>query len=177
MSVVARTFLPASFLETQIRSEIETVDPSLPVFNVRSMNEVIDVSLAPRRFSAELVGVFAAVALLLSSIGIYGLLAYMVGQRSREIAIRIALGAQSPDILKLILGTGLMLSCAGIVLGLLLAAAAAPMIATLLYGVHPIDPVVFVTVPLVLLTVAFLATYIPARRAMVVDPTFALREG
>jgi putative ABC transport system permease protein len=176
MSVVARTSLPASLLEQQIRSEIETVDPSLPVFNVRSMNDVIDVSLAPRRFSAELVGVFAAVALLLSSIGIYGLLAYMVGQRSREIAIRMALGAQSPDILKLILGKGLLLASAGIVVGLLLAAAAAPMIATLLYGVHPIDLAVFVTVPLVLLTVASLATYIPARRAMVVDPIVSLRE-
>jgi len=177
VSVVARTPLPASLLESQIRKEIQTLDPALPVFNVRSMNDVMDASIAPRRFSAELVGVFAAVAMLLSSIGIYGLLAYMVGQRSREIGIRVALGAQGPDILKLILGKGLLLAGTGIAIGLILSAISAPMIAGLLYGVHPIDVIVFVTVPLILLVVAFLATYIPARRATIVDPIIALHEG
>jgi predicted permease len=176
MSVAVRTSLPVSLLESQIRSEIQTVDPTLPVFNIRSMNDVMDVSLAPRRFSAELVGVFAAVAILLSSIGIYGLLAYMVGQRSREIGIRVALGAQPPDILKLILGKGLLLAGTGIAIGLILSAISARMIAGLLYGVHPIDVIVFVTVPLILLVVAFLATYIPARRATRVDPIIALHE-
>jgi putative ABC transport system permease protein len=176
VSVVARTPLPASLLESQIRKEIQTLDPALPVFNVRSMNDLMDASIAPRRFSAELVGVFAAVAMLLSSIGIYGLLAYMVGQRSREIGIRVALGAQRPDILKLILGKGLSLAGTGIVIGLILSAISAPLIAGLLYGVHPIDVIVFVTVPLILLVVAFLATYIPARRATIVDPIIALHE-
>jgi putative ABC transport system permease protein len=176
MSVVARTPLPASLLESQIRKEIQTLDPALPVFNVRSMNDLMDASIAPRRFSAELVGVFAAVAMLLSSIGIYGLLAYMVGQRSREIGIRVALGAQRPDILKLILGKGLLLAGTGIAIGLILSAISAPLIAGLLYGVHPIDMTVFVTVPLILLVVAFLATYIPARRATIVDPIIALHE-
>ncbi len=176
MSVVARTPLSASLLESQIRSEIQSVDPTLPVFNIRSMTDVMDVSIAPRRFSAELVGVFAGVAMLLSSIGIYGLLAYMVGQRSREIGIRVALGAQPPDILKLILGKGLLLAGTGIAIGLILSAISARMIAGLLYGVHPIDVIVFVTVPLILLVAAFLATYIPARRAMMVDPIIALHE-
>jgi len=176
MSVVARTPLPASLLESQIRSEIQTVDPTLPVFNIRSMTDVMDVSIAPRRFSAEMVGVFAAVAMLLSSIGIYGLLVYMVGQRSREIGIRVALGAQRSDILTLILGKGLLLVGVGIAIGLVLASAAAPLIATLLYGVHPFDVIVFATVPLVLMFVGFLATYIPARRATKVDPIVALRE-
>jgi predicted permease len=176
MSVVARTALPASLLESQIRGAIQTVDPGLPVFNVRSMTDAMDVSIAPRRFSAELVGAFAAVAMLLSSLGIYGLLAYMVGQRSREIGIRVALGASRSDILKLILGKGLLLSGAGISVGLVLAAATAPMIATLLYGVHAIDITVFATVPLLLMIVAFLATYIPARRATMVDPIVALHE-
>ncbi len=176
MSVVARTPLPAALLESQIRSEIQAVDPFLPVFNVRSMTDVMDVSIAPRRFSAELIGVFAAVAMLLSSIGIYGLLAYMVGQRAREIGIRVALGAQPPDILKLILGKGLLLAGIGIAIGLILSAISAPMIAGLLYGVHPFDVIVFVTVPLILLVVAFLATYIPARRATMVDPIIALHE-
>jgi predicted permease len=176
VSVVARTPLPASLLESKIRSEIQAVDPGLPIFNVRSMTDVMDVSIAPRRFSAELVGVFAAVAMLLSSIGIYGLLAYMVGQRSREIGIRVALGAQRPDILKLILGKGLLLAGTGIAIGLILSAISAPLIAGLLYGVRPIDVIVFVTVPLILLVVAFLATYIPARRATTVDPIIALHE-
>ena len=176
LSVVVRTPLPASLLESQIRSEIQTVDPGLPVFNVRSMTDVLDASIAPRRFSAELVGVFAAVAMLLSSIGIYGLLVYMVGQRSREIGIRVALGAQRPDILKLILGKGLLLAGTGIAIGLILSAISARMIAGLLYGVQPIDVIVFVTVPLILLVVAFLATYIPARRATMVDPIVALHE-
>ncbi len=176
VSVVARTPLPASLLESKIRSEIQAVDPGLPIFNVRSMTDVMDVSIAPRRFSAELVGVFAAVAMLLSSIGIYGLLAYMVGQRSREIGIRVALGAQRPDILKLILGKGLLLAGTGIAIGLILSAISSPLIAGLLYGVRPIDVIVFVTVPLILLVVAFLATYIPARRATTVDPIIALHE-
>src|ERR1700720_84371 len=169
MSVVVRTSLPVSVLEPQIRREVQSVDPGLPVFNVRSMGEVMDVSLAPRRFSSAMVGGFAAVALLLASIGIYGLLAYMVGQRSHEIGIRVALGAQRPDILKLILGKGLLLAGTGIAIGLILSAISAPLIAGLLYGVHPIDVIVFVTVPLILLVVAFLATYIPATRATMVD--------
>jgi predicted permease len=176
ISIVLRTSLPPSLLEPQIRREVQSVDPSLPVFNVRSMREVMDDSLAPRRFSSTLVGAFAAVALLLASLGIYGLLAYMVGQKSREIGIRIALGAQPSDILKLVLRRGMLLSGAGIFAGLLLAAVAAPAIASLLYGVHPIDPLVFLSVPAVFLVVAFLASSIPARRALRVDPIVALRD-
>jgi putative ABC transport system permease protein len=177
MNVVLRTSLPAAGLEPQIRSQLQAVDAGLPVFNVCSMDDVIGVSLASRRFAAGLVGAFAGLALLLASIGIYGLLAYMVGQRSLEIGIRVALGAQPADIRKLILGQGLSLAGTGILVGLLLAAAAAPMIAALLYGVQPIDPAVFLTVPLVLLAAAGLASYIPARRAAKVDPILALREG
>src|SRR6267378_4513826 len=176
MSIVLRTSLPASVLEPQIRREVQSVDPGLPLFNVRSMREVMDDSLAPRRFSSALVGAFAAVALLLASLGIYGLLAYMVGQKSHEIGIRIALGAQPSDILKLILRRGMLFSGAGILAGLFLAAIAAPAIASLLYGVHPIDPLVFLSVPAVFLVVAFLASSIPARRALRVDPIVALRQ-
>ena len=176
MSIVLRTALPASLLEAQIRREVQGVDPGLPVFNVRSMGEVMDVSLAPRRFSSVMVGGFAAVALLLASIGIYGLLAYMVGQRTHEIGVRVALGAQPSDILRLILRRGMLFSGAGILAGLFLAAIAAPLIASLLYGVRPIDPLVFLAVPAVFLTVAVLASFVPARRAMNVDPIVALRE-
>ncbi len=176
MSIVLRTSLPASLLEPQIRREVQSVDPGLPLFNVRSMREVLDDSLAPRRFSSAMVGGFAAVALLLASLGIYGLLAYMVGQKSHEIGVRVALGAQPSDILALILRRGMRLSATGILAGLLLAAVTAPMIATLLYGVHPIDPLVFLSVPVLFLLVAFLASSIPALRALRVDPIVALRE-
>ena len=140
------------------------------------MNDTLDRSLASRRFSADLVGGFAGLAVLLASIGIYGLLAYMVGQRSREIGLRIALGARRWDVLKLILEKGVVLAGVGIVVGVIFSAATASMMASLLYGVHPHDPTVFLAVPLLLFAVAMLATYLPARRATKVDPMFALRQ-
>jgi predicted permease len=176
LSVVLRTSLPAEVLEPQIRQEIQSIDPDLPIFNVSSMNDVLDRSLASRRFSADLVGGFAGLALLLASIGIYGLLAYMVGQRSREIGLRMALGARRWDVLKLILRKGVILASVGIVAGVIVSAATASMMASLLYGVHPHDLFVFLAVPLLLFAVAALASYLPARRATKVDPIFALRE-
>ena len=134
-------------------------------------------SMAPQRFSAELVGTFAGMALLLASVGIYGLLAYLVGQRSQEIGVRIALGAQRSHILRLILTQGALLAGVGVCVGLTLAAVAAPMIAALLYGIRTIDPIVFLAVPLILLVVSFAASYIPARRAAKISPIVALREG
>jgi predicted lysophospholipase L1 biosynthesis ABC-type transport system permease subunit len=165
LSVAVRTSLPATSLEPLIRREIQAVDPDLPVFNVRTMNEVIDGSLASRRFSAELVGVFAVVALLLASVGIYGLLAYMVGQRSHEIGVRMALGALPSSIGKMIVSRGVGLAGIGVGVGLILSGIMAPLISSLLYGVRPIDPEVFIAVPFILMVVVFLASYIPARRA------------
>jgi len=175
LSVVLRTSLPAKILEPQIRHEIQSIDPGLPVFNVSSMNDVLDRSLASRRFSADLVGGFAGLALLLASIGVYGLLAYMVGQRSREIGLRMALGAQRWDVLKLILRKGVVLAGVGIVAGVIVSAATASMMASLLYGVHPHDLLVFLAAPLLLFAVAVLASYLPARRATRVDPIVVLR--
>jgi predicted permease len=176
LSVTVRTSLSATSLEPQIRREIEAIDPGLPVFNVRTMNEVIDGSLAARRFSAELVGVFALVALLLASVGIYGLLAYMVGQRTHEIGVRMALGALPSTIGKMIVSRGVGLTGIGVGIGLLLSGIMAPLISSLLYGVRPLDPEVFLAVPLILMVVALLASYIPARRAARVNPIVALRE-
>jgi len=176
LSLALRTSLPASTLEAQIRGAIQSVDPGLPVFNVTSMDEVLDASLASRRFSANLVAGFAGGALLLASIGIYGLLAYMVGQRSREIGLRLALGAQRADVLRLVLGKGVVLAGLGIVAGVIFSASTASMMASLLYGVRPHDPAVFLMVPLLLLVVAIAASYIPAWRATKVDPIVALRE-
>jgi predicted permease len=176
LSLALRTSVPTSTLEAQIRGAIQSVDPGLPVFGVTSMDEVLDASLASRRFSANLVAGFAGGALLLASIGIYGLLAYMVGQRSHEIGLRLALGAQRADILRLVLGKGVVLAGLGIVAGVIFSASTASMMASLLYGVRPHDPAVFLIVPLLLLAVAALASYLPARRATRVDPMRALRE-
>jgi len=145
------------------------------VFNLRTMNEVIGASLASRRFSSQLIGGFAVLALLLSSIGIYGLLAYMVGQRSHEIGVRMALGAHPFHILKMVLNQGAVLAGIGVLAGLLFAALAAPLLSSLLYGIRTLDPLVFIGVPVVLMIVAMVASFIPARRASRVDPIVALR--
>ncbi|HKV94747.1 MAG TPA: FtsX-like permease family protein, partial [Candidatus Angelobacter sp.] len=175
-SVVLRTSLPANLLEPQIRHEIQSIDSGLPVFNISSMNDVLDRSLASRRFSANLVGGFAGLALLLASIGIYGLLAYMVGQRSQEIGVRMALGARRGSILKLFLQKGIVLAGLGIVAGMVVSVSTASLMTSLLYGVRPHDPAVFLIVPLLLLAVAVLASYLPARRATKVNPMNALRQ-
>jgi predicted permease len=177
LSVVLRTSLPVSLLEPQIRHEIQSIDSGLPVFGVSSMNDVLDRSLASRRFSADLVGGFAGLAVLLAAIGIYGLLAYMVGQRSREIGIRMALGARREDILRMFLQKGVALAGVGVVAGLVFSAFTASMMASLLYGVRPHDPAVFLIVPLLLFAITVLASYLPARRATEVDPISAFREG
>jgi putative ABC transport system permease protein len=176
MSVVLRTSLPATQLEPQIRHEIQSIDSGLPVFDVSSMNDVLDRSLASRRFSADLVGGFAGLAVLLASIGIYGLLAYMVGQRKREIGIRMALGSGRGGVLKLFLQKGMVLAGLGVVAGMVLSASTVSFMGSLLYGVRPHDPAVFVIVPLLLFAIAVLASYLPARRATKVNPMIALRE-
>ena len=176
LSVVLRTSLPAAVLEPQIRQEIQSIDPTLPVFGVASMNDVLDRSLASRRFSADLVGGFAGLAALLASIGIYGLLAYLVGQRSREIGVRMALGARREDIMKMFLRRGVVLAGIGIAVGLVVSASCASVMASLLYGVRPHDPAVFLVAPVLLFAIAVLASYLPARRATTVDPLIALRD-
>ena len=176
VSVVLRTSLPANLLQPQIRHAIQDIDPSLPVFNVVSMNDILDRSLASRRFSANLVGGFAGLAVFLASIGIYGLLAYMVGQRSREIGIRMALGARPDDILRMFLRKGVTLAVLGIGAGVVVSASTASLMASLLYGVRPHDLAVFLVVPLLLFAVAILASYLPAWRATKVNTIVALRE-
>jgi putative ABC transport system permease protein len=148
----------------------------LPVYDVASMDELLDRSLSSRRLTAQMVGGFAVVALLLASIGIYGLLAFMVGQRSREIGVRVALGASRSDIVKLIVSRGMILSGIGVVAGVLISSAAASMLRTMLYGVRPYDLSVYLEVSSLLFFVAILASYLPARRATRVDPNTALRE-
>ncbi|MGB0035289.1 MAG: ABC transporter permease [Candidatus Acidiferrales bacterium] len=163
-------------LTEAIRREVQAVDPSLPVFGVRTMDEVITKSLAERRFALELLGVFAVVALLLAAIGIYGVMAYSVSQRTHEIGIRMALGAQPSDILRMTIGGGMILVAFGLVSGLVGSAILTRFLRSMLFSVTPTDPFTYAAIPVLLAAVAMLACYIPARRATRVDPLVALRE-
>jgi putative ABC transport system permease protein len=159
-----------------VRHEVETVNPNVPVHSIISMDQIIARSVADRRFALELLGVFAAVALLLASIGIYGVMSYSFSQRTHEVGIRVALGAQRLDILRMALGEGLRISVIGLVAGLAGAMIVTRVFRSMLFGVGPADPATFVFVSGLLTAVAFLACYLPARRATCVDPLVALRE-
>lgn len=152
-----------------------TLDPNDVIYNVRTMEEMIAGSLAERRFSVALLGIFAAIALLLAMIGIYGVVSYLVSQRTHEIGIRLALGAQRQEIFGLVMIQGGRIGLVGIVLGLVASFGLTRLLETILFGVSAYDPVTFVGVAVVLLTVVLLACYLPARRAMRVDPMVALR--
>ncbi|MDP9003525.1 MAG: ABC transporter permease [Verrucomicrobiota bacterium] len=159
----------------QLKAAVWKVDPAIPVTKVRSMSEVMSVSLAEQRFNTLLLGVFAGVALVLASVGLYGVLAFSVAQRTREIGIRMALGAQAQDVLRLVLRQGLTLSLIGVAAGVCVAWAATRVLAGLLYGVAPTDPATFVALALLLIAVALAACVVPVRRALKVDPIVALR--
>jgi putative ABC transport system permease protein len=165
---------PAALAQTAI-GEIHKFDPNLPVTHVMTLDNLFSDSVSPRRFSTFLLGIFAGLALLLAAMGIYGVMSYVVSLRTNEIGIRMALGAQPRDIWRLVIGRGAQLALAGVALGLIGAFALTKLIASLLYGVKPTDPVTFGGVALLLVGVALLACYVPARRAMRVDPMVALR--
>ncbi len=158
------------------RHEVEKVDPNVPVHSISSMDQIISRSMADRRFALELLGVFAAVALLLAAIGIYGVMAYSFSQRTHEVGIRMALGAQQLDILRMALGEGMQIVVIGLASGLAGAAIMTQFFRSMLFGVAPADPITFVSVSAILAGVALFACYIPAQRATRVDPLVALRE-
>jgi putative ABC transport system permease protein len=145
------------------------------IYGAQTMEEIISASLAARRFSMILLGVFAALALILSSVGIYGVISYLVGQRTHEIGVRIALGARRWDVLNLILSQGAKLTVIGIVLGVGASLGLTKLMARMLYGVSASDPLTFIGVGILLSLVVLAACYIPTRRAMRVDPMVALR--
>jgi putative ABC transport system permease protein len=165
---------PASLLQ-MVRREIAAVDPNVPIADIRTMEEMVASSVAPWRFTMALLTIFAGAALLLASVGIYGVLAYSVNQRRREIGIRMSLGAQRRDVLQLFLSQGMAVTLVGIGIGLAGAWAATRILRNLLYSVSPTDPVVFLSVPLTFALVALLASFVPARRATQVNPVIALR--
>jgi putative ABC transport system permease protein len=176
MSLVVRAQESPSALVSPIRSIVRALDPNLPVSAVRLMTDVVNDSIATTRFTGLLLGIFAAIALALASVGVYAVLSYLVSRRTQEIGIRIAVGADAKDVLRLVAGRGLLVCAGGIGIGLAVSLGLGRLMASLLHGVRPGDPVTFLTVPAVLSLVALAACYLPARRASRVDPLAALRE-
>ena len=158
-----------------IRHTLLQINSSSAIYNMRTMDEIISDSLASRRFSMILMGVFAALALLMASVGIYGVISYLTSQRTHEIGIRMALGAAKSDVLMMVVRQGLKVVLVGVAVGIAGALALTRFLASLLFGVKPTDPLTFTAVSLLLIVVALLACYIPARRASKIDPMVALR--
>src|SRR5262249_27363668 len=154
---------------------VHELDPNIPVYRVKTLEQYLGVAVAQPKFNALLLGLFAGLALLLTAIGLYGVMAYSVIQRTQEIGIRLALGAQPGDVLRLVLRQGLQLTALGLVIGLAAAYALTRYLQTLLFGVRPTDLLTFTAIALLLTGVSLLACYIPARRATRVDPLVALR--
>ena len=175
MSLVVRSSVEPEGLSGSVRQVVNEVDKSVPVSQVRTMDHIVTESITQPRFNLFLLGLFSAVAMVLSAAGIYGVTAYAVTQRTHELGIRIALGAQVSDVLKMILGQGMAVIAVGLALGLVSAFALMRLLRSLLFGVGENDPVTFVVITVVLLLVALIACYIPARRATKVDPLEALR--
>jgi predicted permease len=173
--VVVRTKGSPAAMSSAIRDAIEKMNGENVMYETKPLEEIVADSLAARRFSMILLGVFAALALLLSSIGIYGVISYVVGQRTHEIGIRMALGAQRSHVLRLMLGEGMKMALVGVAIGIAAALGLTQLMASMLFGVSATDPITFCGVALVLTSVALAACYIPARRAMRVDPMVALR--
>ena len=155
--------------------EVQSLDQNLPVTELQTLSGVVAGSLFAARMGAVLLAVFGSLALLLAAIGLYGVMSYTVSRRTREIGIRMALGAATGNVLRLVLKEGMSLVGSGVAVGLIVAAAVTRLLASFLYGVSPLDAATFIAIPMVLALVAFLASYLPARRAAKVDPMIALR--
>jgi putative ABC transport system permease protein len=173
--LVVRTKGDATSVAGAVRQAIWSVDKDQPVSNVRTMDQVFAAAISKERFQALLLGLFAALALVLACVGLYGVISYSVAQRTHEIGVRVALGAQSVDVLRLVIRQGMTLTLVGLIVGIAAGSVATRVLSDMLYGVSTTDPLTFVGVPAFLLLVAFVACYIPARRATRIDPLVALR--
>jgi putative ABC transport system permease protein len=175
MTLVVRTTNDPHSLITAVQNEVHSMDKELPVYNVKTMDEYISATVAAPRFNTTLLAIFATVALVLTIVGLYGVMSYSVAQRTNEIGIRMALGAQTHDVLRLIVSQGFKMVLLGLAIGLVGAFALMRVIASLLFGVTTKDPLTFIAVAALLAFVALLACYLPARRAARIDPLDALR--
>jgi predicted permease len=173
--LVLHTALPPQSLVAEVKQQVAALDPDLPLFSIRTMEQLVAQQTAGARTQSLLVGLFAGLAALLAAVGIYGVMAYLVTQRTREIGIRMALGAHRGDVLRLVIGRGLKLTLIGLAIGNAAALGLTRFLASLLYEVKPTDRVTFIAVSLILTTAALLASYIPSRRAAKVDPMAVLR--
>jgi putative ABC transport system permease protein len=175
LAILLRGHLDAAATAELVRRQVQSVDPTLPISGAQTLSETVSASLSERRFSLQIVALFALTALLLAGLGVYGVISYLVSERTHEIGIRLALGAQSRNILRMVMRLGLGLAVAGAAVGLVGALVASRLMAGVLYGVRPTDPLTFAGVTLLLIGVAQLACYIAARRAIRVDAMVALR--
>ena len=175
MSFVVRSSTDPSSLTNAMKTEIQSIDKDLPIDDARTMPQLLAEINSGRRFNMLLLGIFAGVALLLAIVGIYGVMSYTVAQRTHEIGIRVAIGAQKSDVFRMVIGHGMMLALAGIAVGLVAAYGVTRLMTTMLFGVEATDPVTFAGIAVLLAVVAFFACYIPGRRAAKVDPLVALR--
>ena len=174
-SIVLKTQGDPASLASAIRQAVREVDPNQPVSRLKTMQDMVQSSLAPRQFAVRLLGFFALVALFMAALGLYGVISYSVAQRTQEIGVRMALGAQARSLIALVVGQGLRLAALGVVIGLILATVLSRMLQSQFFGVSAFDPVTFASIAAVLLGAASLASYLPARRAAKVDPLRALR--
>ena len=170
-----RTKVPPTQAIAALRREVQTLDRDLPVYSVKALDEHVTATLTPQRLLAHLISSFGILALLLAGIGMYGLLAHTVSERTSEIGLRMALGADRGDVVGLFVIRGMKLALLGVVLGLAAASGLTHFIKSLLFGVSPLDPLTLAAVPLVLIVTALIASYVPARRAAMADPNVALR--
>ncbi|MGH9344633.1 MAG: ABC transporter permease, partial [Terriglobia bacterium] len=175
MQLAVRTAVDPDSIVSAVRAQVRDVDPGQPLYHVATLEQTLSESLAPRRFNMLLLGIFAAIALTLATIGIYGVMAFSVTQRTHEIGIRMALGAQKNDVFKMVVGRGIKLALIGVAIGICGALALTRFLSSLLYSVTPTDPITFIVVSVILIGVALLGCYVPARRAANVDPMVALR--
>jgi len=175
LQLAARSAIDPASLADAVRHEIAAVDPEQPIAHVATLEQTLSQTIAPRRFNTLMLGIFACIALALATVGIYGVIAYSVTQRTHEVGIRMALGAERSDILRLVVGQGLRLALIGVAIGIGGALALTRFLSSLLFGVTATDPLTFIAVSIVMAGVALLACYIPARRATTVDPIVALR--
>jgi putative ABC transport system permease protein len=173
--LVVRTKGETAVIATAVRQAVWAVDKDQPVSNVRTMDQVFAAAISQERFQALMLGLFAALALVLACVGLYGVISYSVVQRTHEIGVRMALGAQPVDVLRLVIRQGMFLTFAGLVVGIIAGTLVTRVLSDMLFGVTPRDPLTFAGVPLLLMVVALIACYVPARRATRIDPLEALR--